>query len=69
MNRLIKQLFTPNSPVAQLTEHKNKDGEGTAGEGFKSKGVLLKFCLNFHKMNRCHYLLVSVIVILLFPNE
>ena len=25
------------------------------------KGVLQKFCLNFHKMNRCHYFLEPVV--------
>ena len=26
MNGLIKQLFTPNCPVAQLAEHKDEEG-------------------------------------------
>ena len=31
-------------------------------------GVLQKFCLNFHKMNRCHYILEAFVIISLFPN-
>ena len=31
MNGLIKQLFTPNSPVAQLSEHKTREGPAAVG--------------------------------------
>ena len=37
---LIKQLFTPNCPVAQLTEHKTED---LTGPWFELK----KFCKTF----------------------
>ena len=30
--------------------------------------VLQTFCLNFQKMNRCHYLLEAVVIIPLFPH-
>ena len=31
-------------------------------------GSFAKNCLNFHKINRCHYLLEARVIIPLFPN-
>ena len=42
MNGLIKQLFTPNFPVAQLAEHKTEYLRRTYQSGFKSKGFCKK---------------------------
>ena len=28
----------------------------------------VKICLNFHKMNRCHYLMEAVVILPLIPN-
>ena len=36
--------------------------------GSNPGSFLQKYCLNFHKMNRCHYLLEHVVVIPLYPN-
>ena len=55
MNGLINQLFTSNSLVAQLAEHKTKNLKRDCWPGFKPRGFA-KYCLNFHKMNRCHTL-------------
>ena len=68
MNRLIKQLFTPNTPVAQLSEHKTEELRRTCWPGCRSKEFCKNYCLNFHKMNRYHYLLEPVVIIPLFPN-
>ena len=65
MNGLVKRLFIPNSPVAWSTRLKVREGPADLGS---NRRVLQKFCLNFHKMNRCHYLLVLTSVIQLFPN-
>ena len=43
MNGLIKQLFTPNSPLAQLSEHKTEDQRRTFWRGFECR----EFCKNF----------------------
>ena len=56
-----------NCPVAQLAGHKTENLRRTRWCVFEAKGVG-KNCLNFNKMNRCHYLLVPVVVIPLFPN-
>ena len=67
MNGLIKQLFTPNSLVAQLAEHKTEP-EKDLLVWVQIQGVLQTYCLNFHKTNRCQYLLVVVVKIPLFVN-
>ena len=51
MNGLIKQLFTPNCPGAQLAEHTIEDLRRICQPAWvQIQGVLKKFCLNFHKM-------------------
>ena len=68
MNGLIKQLFTSYSPVDQLAEHSTEDLKRSCWSGFESKEFCKKKnCFNFHKMNRCYYLRVLVVVIQLFP--
>ena len=47
---------------------KKEDQRRTCWSQFKIQGVLQKFCLNFHKMNRCLCLLEPVAIIPLFPN-
>ena len=59
MNGLIKQLFTSNSPVARLSEH--KISEKGLLVCVRIQVVLQRFCFNFHKLNKCHYLLMSVV--------
>ena len=66
MDGLIKQLFTPNYPLAQLSEHKTEYLRRPAGVSSNLGSFAKKNCLNFHKINRCHYLLEAVVVILLF---
>ena len=46
MNGLTKHFFTTNCPVAQLVKHKTDNPRGIC------------WC-EFHKMNRCHCLLVT----------
>ena len=43
MNRLIKQSYTPNSPVAQLAEHKTEDLKRGCWCGFESMEFDKKF--------------------------
>ena len=61
-------MFTPKYPVAQLSEYKIVHLRRTCWHGFESHSSLAKICLNFHKMNRCYYLLEPVVIIPLFPN-
>ena len=42
MNGLIKHLFTPDSPVAQLAEHKTEDLRRTCWPGLETKGFCKK---------------------------
>ena len=49
MNGLIKQLFTPNCPVAQLAERKIKDLRRSCWTGFESKELCKNVVLIFTK--------------------
>ena len=51
---------------AQLTEHKTEDQRRTYWWRLESCEFLQNFCLNFHKINRCHYLLEAVVSIPLY---
>ena len=50
MNRFIKQLSTPNSPIVQLAEHKTENLKRTCRSGFESKGFRQIFVLIFTKL-------------------
>ena len=69
MNELKKQLFTPNSTLDQLSQHKTEDQRRICRCGFESREFFFKKWLNFQKMNGCHYLLKAFVNISLFPNE
>ena len=60
MNWIIKQLFTPNDQW--LSGHKTEALRRTAAVG-SNQEFCKKICLIFHKMNRCHHLLKSVVLI------
>ena len=59
MNGLIKQLFTHNCQVARLFKRKTRY-EKDMLVWVPIQGVWQNVCLNFHKMNRCHYFLLPV---------
>ena len=50
MNTLIKQFFTPNSPLAQLSDHKTSEGPtGPMGEGLNPGSFVKKIVFVFTK--------------------
>ena len=49
MNGLIKELFTPNFPLAQLSEHKTEDLRRTCWYGYQSREFCKHFGLIFTK--------------------
>ena len=53
---LINQLFTPNSPLAELSGIRLKIREGPDGLGSNPRNFAKNY-VNFHKMNVCYELL------------
>ena len=68
MNGLIKQLFTPNSTVAQLVVHKTEDLRRTSWCRFESRKFCKNFVLIFTKWKKCYYLLVLLVAMPLCSN-
>ena len=66
------QVFFQEESIQNSQEAYNvlitSSGKAPAGPG-SNQGVLQMFCFNFHKMNRCNYILATIAVIQQFPNE